>query len=189
MKYRVNPDGSRSVVATPEEVHKLRPCIVAALRRHKCPEQDIEDLAQNVEIITWQALNEGQIQCDRLTSPRDALFSFVTQTSWYVWKNHSRRPQDRYEILTDEPPERIGSCPVACLETRDALRRILAEPRVSHILLLSLNGSRPERHVDMPRATFWHRVAVARQWARDVAKWQEPRQPTPPTPKHRKGKR
>ncbi len=94
-------------------------------------------------------------------------------------------------MMAEDLPELATSCTVARLEARDALRHLLAEPRVSHILLLSLDGPRPERCVDMPRATFWSQVAKARKWAREVdaGHWQKPTQPVPMTPWKRKGKR
>lgn len=191
MRSHINEAGNRIVDATPKDIDALRPCIVAALRRHGCPERETEDRAQEVAIVVWQAVNEGRVWCDRLKSPRTALLSFTFQATWYVWQNYSRLSSTWREVLTDDPPELAMSCTVARLEARDALRHLLAEPRVSHILLLSLNGSRPERCVDMPRATFWSQVAKARKWAREVdaGHWQAPRQPTPSTPWKRKGKR
>ena len=191
MKSHINPAGNRIVDATPREIHALRPCILAALRRHGCPERETEDRAQEVAIVVWQAVNEGRVWCDRWSSAKIALISFTFQATWYVWKNYSRRQSTWREIPTEDLPELATSCTVARLEARDALRHLLAEPRVSHILLLSLDGPRPERCVDMPRATFWSQVAKARKWAKEVdaGHWQAPRQLTPSTPWKRKKKR
>lgn len=188
MKSHINDAGNRIVDATPNEINALRPCILAALRRHGCPEREIEDRAQDVELFVWQAVNEGRVWCDRLSSAKSALISFTFQATWYVWKNYSRLSSTWREIPTEDLPELATSCTVARLEARDALRHLLAEPRVSHILLLSLDGPRPERCVDMPRATFWAQVAKARKWAKEVDAGKY-RDPAPPTPKHRKKKR
>lgn len=180
MRYIINAAGNRIVVASPEETHALRPCIVAYLRRHGCPPQWLDDCAQDVELIVWQSIVDRRVQGDRATKPENALLRFVFMTSWYVWKNHSRRRAGWYEILADDPPEMVGPCPMPCLEARDALRRISAEPRTTHALLAALNGA-PK---DTPRTTQADRVTRARHWAREVVA--EPKQPMPFTWKQRK---
>ena len=191
MRFHINAAGNRIVDATPQEIHAIRPSIVAALRRYGCPIHEVEDRAQDVEILVWQSVNEGRVWCDRLTSAKSALISFTFQAAWYIWKNYSRRQSAWREVLTDDPPELATSCTEARLEARDALRRIAGQPMVAEILLLSLNGSRSEERADMTRTTFWSRVIVARKWAREVdaGHWQPPQQPVPTTPWKRKKKR
>lgn len=191
IRSHINAAGNRIVDATPQEIHALRPAIVAALRRYGCPIHEVEDRAQDVEILVWQAVIEGRVWCDRLTSAKSALISFTFQAAWYVWKNYSRRHSTWREILTDDPPELATSCTEARLEARDTFRRIGEQPTLAEILLLSLNGSRSEERANMARTTFWSRVIVARKWAREVdaGHWQPPRQPVPMTPRKRKKNR
>lgn len=187
MKYRKNHNGDPVVDASPGEIYALRSCIFAYLRRHGCPEQWLEDCGQDVTIIVWQGVVEGRIKGDRVTTPQNALLRFVFMTSWYVWKNHSRRRAGWYEILSDEPFDMVGPCPTACLEAREVLRRIFAEPTITSVLLAGIDG--PE--VPTPRSTHADRVARARRWARELLAEhaREPQQPVPPTPWHRKKKR
>ena len=187
MKYRKNHNGDPVVDASPVETHALRPCIFAYLRRHGCPVQWLEDCAQDVSIIVWQAMAEGRIKGDRVTTPQNALLRFVFMTSWYVWKNHSRRRAGWYEILSDEPPDMASRCPTAYLEAREVLRHVFAEPTIASVLLAGIDG--PE--VPTPRSTHAERVTRARRWARELLAEhaKEPRMPDPSTPKLRKKKR
>ena len=61
MKSHINAAGNRVVDATPNEIHAMRPAIIAALRRHGCPVNEIEDRAQDIELLIWQAVNEGRV--------------------------------------------------------------------------------------------------------------------------------
>lgn len=191
MKYHVNHAGNRIVDATPKELLALMPSVAAAFRRWRANEADIEDHCQQVAIVTWQALNEGRIVCEPLTSPEDALMQFMHAVAWNVQRNHSRRHWTWREILVPEVPDVESPHPDKRLETRDVLRQISMRPGIARVLLVALRHEHPERRVGLPKSTFWTRVGEARRWARDVASghWKEPRQPTPPTPKHRKGKR
>jgi hypothetical protein len=184
MKYRKNHNMDPVVDASPEEVHALRPSIFAYLRRHGCPVEWLEDCAQDVEIVVWQGVAEGRIKGDRVTTPQNALLRFVFMTSWYVWNNHSRRRAGWYEILSDEPPEMASRCPVARLEARETLWRILAEPHTVSVLL----GAVDTGPTTTPRSTTHERLTRARRWARDVdaGQWREPRQAMPFTWKQRK---
>jgi len=193
MKYIINPAGNRILIATPEEVHVLRPSIVAAFRkRSNIPAGDIEDFCQEVEITTWRAIQEQRIVGNEFARPVDALLGFMLTVAWNLWRNHSRKRSVWRELLADdEMPDMVGPDPDGRFETRGTLLRLTGREDIAQVLLASLNGSRPERREGIPRATYWHRVAQARSWARDVdaGRWYEPRQPTPPTPKHRKKKR
>jgi hypothetical protein len=185
MRYQKNSAGNRIVVATPKETHALRPCICAALRRWHCPEGDIEDFAQEVEVITWQALVEKRVLGDRYARPRDALLSFMFQVAWNLWRNHSRLHSTRCEILHDEVPDMQGPEPDACLEARDVLHRISMREDVACLLFAAVAGERPAQYVGLPKSTFWARHKEVQRWARDVASG-KPHVPDPPTPKHRK---
>ncbi len=187
MKYRKNHNGDPVVDASPGEIYALRPSIFAYLRRHGCPDQWLEDCGQDVTIIVWQGVVEGRIKGDRVTTPQNALLRFAFMTSWYVWKNHSRRRAGWYEILSDEPPDMASPCPTACLEAREVLRNIFAEPTITSVLLMGIDG--PE--VPTPRSTHAERVTRARRWARELLAehTREPRMPDPSTPKHRKKNR
>jgi hypothetical protein len=191
MRYRINPAGNRIVDATPEETRTLRPCIVAAFRRWRAPEGDIEDFAQNVEIVAWQAIQEQRVPGDGFKRPEDALLDFMFAIAWNQWRNHSRLRSTRCEVLHDELPDMASSSPDAMIEARDALRRISMRPDVARILLATLDGPYPERRENLAHGTFWSRRKQARTWAKDVVlgHWREPSMPEPSTPWKRKKKR
>jgi hypothetical protein len=191
MRYIRNPAGNRIVVATPEETHALRPAIRASYRRWKAPDASIDDFCQEVEIVTWRGIVEQRIPGDRFQHPEDALLNFMFMVAWNVYRNHTRRRSTRNEVFVDEMPDMAGPDPEGRFETRETLLRLTRREDIAQVLLASLNGSRPELREGIPRATFWHRVAQARSAARDIdaGKWREPKQATPPTPKHRKKKR
>ncbi|MBK9263653.1 MAG: sigma-70 family RNA polymerase sigma factor [Polyangiaceae bacterium] len=177
--------------ATPEETRALRPSIRAALHRWRCPDGDIEDFCQDVEIITWQAIVEQRVLGDRYNRPEDALLGFMFQVAWNAWRNHSRKQSTWRELLCNEMPDMVGPNPDACLEARDSLQRIAMHPDVARILLVVLDGPYPERREGLPKSTFWSRREQARKWAKDVdaGHWREPPQPVPATPWKRKGRR
>jgi DNA-directed RNA polymerase specialized sigma24 family protein len=181
MRFVINPAGNRIVDATPEETHALRPALRASFRRWRANEADIDDICQNVEIITWQALSEGRVHVPDETRPADALWQWMYGVAWNQWRNHSRRRWLRCEVSTNEVPDVASQSPVPRLEARDTLRRIATDPQAADLLLASLTGERSTT----PKSTFWHRVGQARKWAREVDAGKI-RMPDPPTPKHRK---
>lgn len=191
MKYRINLAGNRIVDATPEEIYALMPCVEAAFRRWRANEADIEDGCQQVAIVTWQAVAEGRVVGERLTTPEDALMQFMHAVAWNIQRNHTRRHWTWREVLHDELPDVGSEHPDHRLESRDVLRRISMHSDVARILLVVLDGPYPERREGLPKSTFWSRVHEARRWVRDVdaGHWQAPKQPIPPTPWKRKGKR
>jgi hypothetical protein len=125
---------------------------------------------------------------DRMARPRDALLGFMFEVAYNLWRNHSRLYATRREVLHDELPDMTGPDPDARLEARDALRRIALHEDIARILLVALDGPRPERREGLPHSTFWSRAKVAQKWARDLASG-TPNMPDPPTPWKRKGKR
>jgi hypothetical protein len=190
MRYRINHAGNRIVEATPAETHALTPCICAALRRWHCPEGDVQDFAQDVEFITWQALTEQRVMGDRFARPRDALLSFMFAVAWNQWRNHSRRYSTRCEISHDELPDIEGPDPDGRFEARDALRHIETREDIARILFAVVGGERPVQGVGLPKSTFWAHHKEARKQARAMLEHsRKPPQPTPATPWHRKKKR
>lgn len=183
MRFVINEAGNRIVIATAEETHALRPAIRAAFRRWRANEADIEDLCQEVEIITWRAIEERRLHEPLANRPQDALWQWSYAAAWNLWRNHCRRRWIRCEVLTADVPEVEASALLSQLEARDTLRMIATKPHVAGLLLASLEGDRGT----MPRSTFWHHVAQARRWVREMEA--EPKQPLPATPKHRKKKR
>lgn len=193
MKYIVNHAGNRIVEATPEEVHTLRPSIVAAFRkRSNVPAADIEDFCQEVEITTWRAIQEQRIVGNEFARPVDALLGFMLTVAWNLWRNHSRKRSVWRELLADdEMPDMVGPAPDVRFETRETLLRLTAREDITGILLEAVNFPAAERYRGAPKSSYGYHLTQARSWARDVdaGKWREPKQTTPPTPKHRKKKR
>lgn len=187
MRVVINSAGDRIVDATAEETHALRPAIRAAFCRWRASEADIEDLCQQVELITWQTLSEGRVHVPPFTRPDDALWQWMYAVAWNLWRNHCRRRWLRYEVLTDELPDVASYSPMPQLEARSVLRRISMNPRAAGLLLASIDGQRGAT----PRSTLWHRVAEARKWARDIeaGPCRKPQMPEPAMAKHQKKKR
>lgn len=195
MRFIVNHAGNRIVDASPEETHALRPVVCAVLRRYGCPEREIDDLAQNVEIITWQAIGEGRVMGHDLEEPRDALVMWLVAVAHNAFRTWRQRGSTRREVFPDEPFDIPSRSPVARMEARDLLLRIEKNPIVSRLLInAAIEMPLPEREQDaeMTEGTYYLRITSMRRWARKVARtglWQRPPMPDPPTPKHRKKKR
>lgn len=195
MKFFVNLAGNRVVHATPEETHALRPCVCAALRRYGCPEREIDDIAQHVEIVTWQAIRDGRVQGFELIDPEDALIQYMFVVAQHAFMNYRRKASTRYEAFPQEPIDYSSRSPVARLEARDLLRRIEDRPLVARFLLnVATEVPYVERYRDaqMGDGTYNARLARSRKWLRSVVtsgRWREPPQPIPATPWHRKKKR
>lgn len=194
MRFIANLAGNRIVDASPEETHALRPCICAALRRHGCPEREIEDIAQNVEIVTWQCINEGRVMGYELDEPEDALLRFMFVVAKNMLMNYRQKRSTWREQLQDDPVDAALPSPVARLEARDLLRRIEDRPLIARFLL---NVATEVPYVDrcrdagMTEGTYEARLRASRTWARKVmasGHWREPPQPTPATPWKRKKK-
>lgn len=195
MKYRTNHNGDPVVDASPEETHALRPVIRAVLRRYGCPEREIDDIAQHVEIVTWQAIGEGRVHGHDLEEPRDALVMWMIGVAHNGFRSWRNRSSTRREILPDEPHD-IPSCsPMARLEARDLLLRIADHPSVARLLMNAAEGmtlTEREQDADMTSGTYYVRITTAQRWIKRVARtglWQRPPMPDPPTPKTRKKKR
>jgi len=143
MRYRINEAGNPMVVATAEELHALRPVICACFRR-RANNGDVDDFAQDVEIIVWQALNEGRVPGHRL------IFS----VSWNVWRNHYRKRSTRCEVLHDELPDVAGPSPECRIDARETLRRIAMREDIARVLLGSVNASPAIRYEEVAKSTF-----------------------------------
>lgn len=191
MKYRINPAGNRIVDATPEETHALRPAIAAAFRRWRANEVDIPDFCQDVEIIAWRAIAEQRVPGDGFKRPADALLDFMFAVAWNLWRNHSRKPSTRYEALVDETPDMVGPDPHGQHDAKETLIRIAMRPDIARVLIDAITVPAAERCSDRPKSSYGYHLTQARKLARriDAGHWIEPRQPTPPTPRHRKKKR
>lgn len=192
MKYIINPAGNRIVQATPEETRKLRPSIAAAFRkRSNVAPDEIEDFCQEVEVITWRSVQEQRIVGNEFARPVDALLNFMLSVAWNLWRNHSRKRWVWREELVDEMPDMLGPSPDGRLDARETLLRLTMREDIAGLLLEAVNVEPAVRYANTPKSTYSSRLIQARSWARDVdaGRWREPKQPAPPTPKHRKKKR
>lgn len=195
MRYRPNHNGDPVVDASPREVHELRPVVCVVLRRHGCPEREIDDIAQQVEIVLWQSLNEGRVHGHDLEEPRDALAMYMVRVAQNAYLNFRSKASTRREVLPDEPIDIASRSPIARMEARDLLRRIDAHPNVARLLMNVVLGMplvEREQDAEMTSGTYYVRITSMQMWARKVATtgvWRRPPMPDPPTPKHRKKKR
>lgn len=190
MKYIINHAGNRIVQATSNEVHALRPPIVAAFRkRSNIPVGDIEDFCQEVEIVAWRAITEQRIVGNEFARPVDALLGFMLTVAWNMWRNHSRKRSVWRELLADdEMPDMAGPELDSRFETRETLLRLTEREDITWILLEAVNVPASIRYANVPKSTYSSRLTSARRWARNVEAG-KPCMPDPPTPKHRKKKR
>ncbi len=187
MRYRTNQAGVRVVDATPEDIRALRPSIAACLRSRRLSENDIDDFCQEVEIVAWTALVDGRISGGPFARPVDALLRFMMAVAWNLWRNHRRRSSTRSEALVDELPDVPGPSPDGRINARETLLRLTAREDITNLLLDAINVSSTGRN-NVPRSTFGVRLTNARSVARDIesGRYREPRQPIPPSPRHRK---
>lgn len=195
MRFIVNHVGNNIVEATPEETHSFRPVIRAVLRRYGCPEREIDDIAQHVEIITWQAIEEGRVMGHDLEEPRDALVMWMIRVAYNAFRTYRNKGSTWREVLPNEPFDIPSRSPVARLEARDVLRKIAAHPNVARLLLnAATEMPLPEREhdADMTAGTYYVRITSMQRWAKKVVStgvWRRPPMPDPSTPKLRKKKR
>jgi DNA-directed RNA polymerase specialized sigma24 family protein len=194
MRYIINPAGNRIVDAIPKDIRALRPSIAMNMRWRHISEADVEDFCQEVEIITWQAVVDRRIIGNRFARPVDALLHFMLAVAHNLWRNHRRKRWVWREVLaTDENDvsDIVGPDPQGQLDARETLLRLTTHEDVARFLLDAATLPTAERYGDLTPGTHGRRLLKARSWARDVdaGKWKEPRQPTQPTPWHRKKKR
>lgn len=155
MKYICNPAGNRIVVATPEEIHALRPRIDVAFRCWKVNGGDIEDFCQEVEIIAWKGVVDQRIDGSHFARPVDALLDFMFAVSWNLWRNYFRKKSTRSEVLYNELPDVAGPPPEGRMAARETLLRLTMHEDIARILLAALDGPYPGRRFGMPPSTFW----------------------------------
>lgn len=188
IRYRPNPHGeNRFLEASPEDIRSMRPFVRKTFRKLNINAEDAEDLAQNVEIITWQAIDEGLIREHRKISPYWCLRIWMMHTAWRVGLNHKRRFYHRYELRIEadmpiEQDERIHA--------RELLERLLAYPDVLALLIRMAEGGL-RRDGAPQRGTYWQ-GDQARHWLRVVkesGRWREPPGREKPRPRDRKKNR
>lgn len=195
MRFYVNAAGNRMVDATPEETHSFRPVVCAVLRRYGCPEREIDDIAQHVEIITWQAIGEGRVRGHDLEEPRDALVMWMVAVAQNGYRNYRNKGSTWREVLPAEPLDIPSRSPVARMEARDVLRKIAAHPNVARLLFNAATEmplAEREQAAGMTEGIYYARITTAQRWAKKVATsgvWRRPPMPDPSTPKLRKKKR
>ncbi|HMY18027.1 MAG TPA: hypothetical protein PKA58_17000, partial [Polyangium sp.] len=188
-------NGDPVVDASPREVHELRPVVCAVLRRHGCPEREIDDITQHVEIVLWQNIGEGRVHGHDLEEPRDALVMYMVRVAQNAYLNFRSKASTRREVLPDEPVDIVSRSPIARMEARDLLRKFHAHPSVARLLMNVAQGMPlvdREQDAEMTSGTYYVRITSMQKWARKVARtglWQRPPMPDPPTPKLRKKKR
>jgi len=200
-----DPEARPIVIATPKEIRALRPAICASLRRYGVYERWVDDLAQDVEIVTWQALGEERVRGGATISPDNALLGFALMVARGLAANHRNRASNRREWLTGDLRHEVkeGQDPSlildpvdphdleAQIEARDLISKIVPLTIAKVLLAAAFGDPLNERakNAAVTRCTESSRLTRARRWFRAAVesdKWRQPSQPEPPRPRDRK---
>lgn len=173
IRYRPDPNGGASFLeASPEDIRGMRRYVRATLWRLNVRGDDAEDFCQNVEFITWKALEEGRIRERERQDPFNCLRSWMRETAWRCAMNERARHRNRFELRRDDelPIEQD-----ARLDARELLAMLTAYPEtLALLILLSEGGMRAD---GATAKGVYLRAYKARRWLRDVRDsgvWREP---------------
>lgn len=177
MEFRVYGEGW-VVFATPEETHALCPAVRAVLRRWRVPGGDIEDYAQEVELVAWRAIEARAVPKGDAHSPEDALVRFMYSKAWNLWRAHIRRRSTCTEVIVDAPPDVAGVSLDVIIEARDVLQQIARRPVLARVLIdavLEVDvGERVGGREGSGVKAYGYHLTKARRWARGVVNGKVP---------------
>lgn len=193
IRYRDAPKGEPAiVVADPIDVHWIAlDCRPILARKYRVPEREIPDFIQEAEDITCRALALCKVRAIEGCSAYRSLRYYVLAVFRNLARNYHRLAPVLYEVLSDDPevdqPIDARADPIPRIEARELLARLVDYPEIAALLVAA--ASEPPALPGYSRAHAYGRVAVMRQWLRDVRDtgvWQEPPQIVPPRPRDRK---
>lgn len=196
IRYRRDPHGGLWFIeADPADVmaigKQIRPIMVY---RWGIPENDAEDLVQEVAWVTIRALSDGVIRGGKAHPPRATLFAFMSAVAWNMCQNYRRLFKHTREVVWGqaEDQDRVGDATDQDerMTARELLDKLQAYPAVL-ALLVAFAESAPKVEGKSRGAAYYH-ANRARRWIKRVwstGLWQEPPMPQKPTPWKRKGKR
>jgi len=180
IKYRPDPNDPNEMLveASPRDVHALRSALFGYLSRWGVPSREHDDLAQWVEIITWQKLEAGRVRGSNDRSPKAALLCFMVVVTWKLWQNLRSRASSQREILVDENQiEAYVESVLEKLEARDILQRMMTLDGTDRAALMEALGISSLAELGISPAAYATHRANMRQWIRDLhetGKWREP---------------
>lgn len=112
------------------EILRERRSIRRALRRCGVREEDLEDVAEDVIVAAWLAVEGGRYVPPELADPRRALRSWLFGICRNVANHHRESGRVRHEVVTEPAalPERSGLDVGAQVAAREELQRLVRLP-------------------------------------------------------------
>jgi RNA polymerase sigma-70 factor (ECF subfamily) len=176
--------GSRYVSLYVDETELVRelPLILKVLRANGVQERDLDDVAQDVLIGAWLAVQEGRFKVLPGTGAdrRTGLQRWLTGIAWRQASHYRDRAYNRYEVPFSHPGEYVsGEAPPsdAQVAAREALRIALPElpPECVEVLALSATGATTAEIAEelrIPEGTAASRRRRARErFALSLRRW------------------
>jgi len=143
--------GSRYVSLYVDETEFVRelPLILKVLRSNGVQERDLGDVAQDVLLGAWLAVQEGRFKALPGTGAdmRKALQRWLTGIAWRQASHYRDRACNRYEVPYGRPGQLVAGeeapPPDAQFAAREALRIAVPElpPECLEVLALSATGA------------------------------------------------
>jgi RNA polymerase sigma-70 factor (ECF subfamily) len=142
--------GSRYVSLYVDETELVRelPLVRKVLRANGVQERDLDDVAQDVLLGAWLAMQEGRFKALPGTGAdrRAGLQRWLTGIAWRQASHYRDRACNRYEIPFSQPGQyvsREAPPPDAQIAAREALRLAVPElpPECAEVMALSATGA------------------------------------------------
>jgi len=140
--------GSRYVSLYVDETELVRelPLILKVLRANGVQERDLEDVAQDVLLGAWQAIQEGRFRTLPGADMRKALQRWLAGIAWRQASHYRDRAYNRYEVPFSHPGQLVAGeapPPDAQVAAREALRIAVPElpPECIEALALTATGA------------------------------------------------
>jgi len=174
--------GSRYVSLYVDETELVRelPLVRKVLRANGVQERDLEDVAQEVLVGAWLAIQEGRFRALPGADVRKALQRWLTGVAWRQASHYRDRACNRYEIPFSHPGQLVAGeapPPDAQVAAREALRIALPElpPECLEVVALSAAGAtiaEIAEELGIPEGTAASRRRRARErFAQSLRRW------------------
>jgi hypothetical protein len=182
IRYRAPPEwGTRGTVeATGKDIHRFAKAVRKRLVSVGVPVRDCHDLAQEVEVITWRAVEEERIGEVPGRSAANVLLGFMLETAFRAGCNYVRLRRHRYERLRERlggGEDAVGAAgdPVARMEAREILDRLRRRADAEEALATGFEAAAKMKGA--ARVAAYARARKVRRWLREVCEagvWVEP---------------
>jgi RNA polymerase sigma-70 factor (ECF subfamily) len=130
------------------ELVRELPLILKVLRANSVRQRDLDDVAQDVLIGAWQAIQEGRFKALPGTGAdrRTGLQRWLTGIAWRQASHYRDRAYNRHEIPFSQPGQYVAGeapPPDAQVAAREALRIAVPElpPECLEVVALSATGA------------------------------------------------